>query len=751
MKTALIYGITGQDGSYLSELLLNKGYQVIGVNRRVSINNTERLTEHSNLKLIYGDIVDPSSVNEIINKYKPDECYNLAAQSHVGISFNQPSYTWDVCAKGPLFVLEAIKQYSLQTRYYQACHDIETMVLTPNGIKKYSELNIGDLVYTLNNNTRNIELKPILKILEYDYNGDMVCFKSRRINQCVTPNHKVWLIDDNDSLLIEKAYKINKLFKQFKLSNYSMPVGKHNNMSIAPIPQIILEQSVENNSKNLISSIDSYIYATLLGLYIGDGYIKKAFYNQSNFNRKDRQNFRNEKGQFLTIKSEYIKSSKFTSRIEFAIPKNDKARSLICQLLTDAGLEFNFNDNIVWCSCFGLAKKLIEDAGCYFDKKRINESVYKYNRQFLQNLLYGLLYSDGDGKRQYFTSNENLAIDIIHLIFTLGYYPSLQKKEDYVPKYSKKLNRYITQTIPRYIIGIGYSGKNKLYKEHISNKQYNGKVWCLEIQDNHNFLIIRDGKIAFSGNSTSEMFGSNCSVVPYWNPDNKDPESAPDKYEQVQNELTPFSPNSPYAIAKTAAHHTVRMYRDAYKIHASAGILFNHESERRGENFVTRKITRYIGKLVEHLKSHHTPYAGRYQNETIKTNIRTGEIISSMGRSIFPRLKLGNIDAVRDWGHAKDYVKAMWLILQQDKPDDYIVGTGKGHTVREFLEEAFSLVSLDCYDFIEIDPELYRPNEVPYLRCDASKAKNILKWTPEIYFDELIKIMVESDIKCAEE
>ena len=348
MKTAIIFGITGQDGSYLSELLLSKGYKVIGIKRRSSGCNTERLVEHPSLKLVEGDLLDASSINEIISTYTPDECYNLAAQSHVGTSFHQPLYTFEVDAKGPLLILEAIRHYSPHTKYYQA--------------------------------------------------------------------------------------------------------------------------------------------------------------------------------------------------------------------------------------------------------------------------------------------------------------------------------------------------------------------------------------------STSEMFGANCSIETKGTFVGMEPEADCFGYinrsqEKIQNEDTGFAPNSPYSIAKTAAHHLVQSYRKGYGLFACSGILFNHESERRGDMFVTRKISKYIGTL---------------QN-----------ILSKNPNTPTLRLQLGNIDTVRDWGHARDYVEAMWLMLQQDKPDDYIVGTGVGHSVKDFLIEAFELVGLNWQDWVEIDPSLYRPNEVPHLRCDWSKAKRVLGWSPKTDFKTLVKLMVEYDIEKA--
>jgi len=181
-----------------------------------------------------------------------------------------------------------------------------------------------------------------------------------------------------------------------------------------------------------------------------------------------------------------------------------------------------------------------------------------------------------------------------------------------------------------------------------------------------------------------------------------------------QNEETPFHPRSPYGISKMAGFELTRNYREAYDLFALSGILFNHESPRRGAEFVTRKISSSAAKIKLGLEK---------------------------------EIRLGNIEAKRDWGHAHDYVRAMWLMLQQDQPDDYVIATGETRTVKEFVEAAFGYVDLDYRDYLTIDTELYRPSEVYVLQGDASKAHKKLKWKPGISFDELIKEMVEGDMK----
>ena len=229
--------------------------------------------------------------------------------------------------------------------------------------------------------------------------------------------------------------------------------------------------------------------------------------------------------------------------------------------------------------------------------------------------------------------------------------------------------------------------------------------------------------------SSSEMFGSNYDVEVGMTSESK-----------YQNEDTKFLPQSPYAIAKCAAHYMTRLYREGYGLHASAGILFNHEGPRRGEKFVTRKITKWIGDYIRWSNKASNP---TQQNEY---NFDSDNIIINEHK--FPKLRLGNLEAFRDWGYAGDYCEAMWMMLQQDCPDDYVICTGRTHTIREFLDVAFKEVGIDDWsDYVVQDPEFYRPAEVDYLRGDCSKANNKLGWTPKHSFKDLVKMMVQHDIQ----
>ena len=255
---------------------------------------------------------------------------------------------------------------------------------------------------------------------------------------------------------------------------------------------------------------------------------------------------------------------------------------------------------------------------------------------------------------------------------------------------ASSLNRIIRDVAPDEIYNLGAQSHVRVsfdIPEYTGEVTALGSVRLLE--------AIREAHIPtkFYQASSSEMFGN-----------------AP----APQNENSPLLPRSPYAAAKLYAHWMTTTYREGYGLFACNGILFNHESPRRGETFVTRKITKAVARI----------HAGRQQ-----------------------KLFLGNLDARRDWGFAGDYVEAMWLMMQQDKPDDYVIATGETHSVREFLDEAFGRMRMDWKKYVEIDPRYYRPSEVDLLLGDASKAREKLNWKPKVQFRELVHMMVDSDVK----
>jgi GDPmannose 4,6-dehydratase len=263
---------------------------------------------------------------------------------------------------------------------------------------------------------------------------------------------------------------------------------------------------------------------------------------------------------------------------------------------------------------------------------------------------------------------------------------------------STGLRRVLEVSVPDEIYNLGAQSHVKVSFENPEYTADSVAVGTLRLLDCMRDHIQHTGRnVRFYQAGSSEMFGA---------------------AKPPQNEETPFYPRSPYAVSKVAAHWYALNYREAYNLFVSNGILFNHESPRRGETFVTRKITRAVGRIKAGLQK---------------------------------KLYLGNLDARRDWGFAGDYVEAMWMMLQHDEPGDFVVATGEAYSVRQFLDEAFGHAGLDWNQYVEIDPQYFRPTEVDYLLGDPSKARNAFGWKPRTPFKELVRMMVDSDVQLAME
>ena len=255
-------------------------------------------------------------------------------------------------------------------------------------------------------------------------------------------------------------------------------------------------------------------------------------------------------------------------------------------------------------------------------------------------------------------------------------------------------------------------------------------------------------KTKFFHMSTSEMFGSCVSYIGDFNGlpiryDTTDLKSIPKGTKLFQDESCPFCPRSPYGIAKVAAHHLIKMYRDSYGIFACANINFNFESPRRGQEFVTRKVTGHVAKLAK-WKGNKGVFS---RNHPLPLELATGVQFTKPTPEEGSYLKLGNLNASRDWSHAKDIARACWLTVQQDNPCDYVVSSMKSRTIKELCDTAFQLIGLDYHDYVKIDSKFYRPCEVDYLLGDSSRIRQKLGWQPEISFEEMIEEMVYYDIK----
>jgi GDPmannose 4,6-dehydratase len=544
----------------------------------------------------------------------------------------------------------------------------------------------------------------------------MVKIKNKRIDQLVTPNHRVIVkLDGVEELQYVDAKDLKSLLKHSGASHISLPKTnfevKTTNKVIKLSEMFDFTTKSKNHFRNLIEEIDSNDLMYLLGIYIGDGYLNSK--RRSKVFSDDTQK-RDELGRFSENLSEKKDVEYISSYINFAIPINDKSRNEVISVLDRNKIDYSMTDLTIGFSSYNL-KQVFSTCGTNVQDKSIPEWVWNMPDESIQRLLDGLIGSDGHRRKNrmnYVTISKRLANDVIRLYMKLGYYSVMSENK---PNLNARINgrllgekRGIRQ---HYNLTANYnSTTNKIYNNNITTESYDDIVWCLEVEDNSNFLVVRNGKIAFSGNCTSEMFG----LV----------------QEIPQKETTPFYPRSPYGVAKLYAHWITKNYRESYGMFACSGILFNHESPVRGETFVTRKITRGVAKI------HH---------------------------GLQEKILLGNLDAERDWGFAKDFVYGMWLMLLQDKPDDYVLATGKKISVRKFVEMSFSHIdiqikwtgegvnekgidSLTGKVLVEIDPVYFRPAEVDLLVGDYSKAKRELGWEPKTTVEELCKMMVESDL-----
>jgi GDP-D-mannose dehydratase len=748
MKKVLITGITGQDGSYMAEYCLNLGLQVFGMVRRtaqIHDENFRHIRNHPNLKIVRGDLLDGVSINNLVQEIQPDYFINFAAQSFVGDSWDIPEETFMSTAVGVLKCLEAVRRHAPMCRFYNAgCHTPDTRVMTPDGLKFYHEMKIGDLVYSINPKNNNLEWKQILKIYEYDFAGNLMEFKNGGL--LVTPNHTMLYKTSRNNILSRKALDfINLSDVKYPINNpcNGKVLPKKTNLShYIPTPKKL---GNKNYGKH-ITEINSYDLMYLIGLYIGDGscrIIKKKKMVGCLFGDRNRD----ERGQFTSNYSEEknIEVEYQCPQCVIDIPPTDKCFSKVTELLDRNNIKWKLNGqcditfhqwglNPYFCQCGNSASQ-----------KTIPRWIFELDASYQLKVLEGIIDSDGDNRNTITTASKQLQMDLLNLHINCGIMPTFGERPP--RKSSLKDGRIISGNFPEYHVH-GLKENTGYQRGKWKNVPYNGKVWCFEVEDNHNFLVERNGKLTFSGNS-SEQFG--------------------DVIFSPQTSSHPFRPRSPYGAAKCAAHMLVKVYRESYCLYAIQGLLFNHESERRGEEFVTRKITKGFARIVKAIKANKP----------------------------FEPICLGNIDAKRDWSHARDFVDAIWRMLNQDEFNpkikkeldtsnasldakkyilinllkEYTVASGEARTVREFInvitdylgyptewsgnglneklsinEEFAKTIGSPSNLLVSIDSKFYRPADVNTLLGDNSEIKEDLGWKQMISFDSLVKRMLKCDL-----
>jgi len=697
MKVVFITGITGQDGSYLTELLLEKNYIVHGLIRRASNINTSRIEhifKNKNLKLHYGDMTDGASLYKILNDIKNSyenldrlEVYNLAAQSHVKISFEMPEYTADTDAFGTLKLLEAIVNNNLLsiTRFYQA---------------STSEL-YGKLVETPQSET--------------------------------TPFYP------------RSPYGVAKLYGYWIVKNYREAYNMYacngilfNHETVAGNSPMIFKTSSEMNAEIDIKPISEIVkYHTKQNEITIDE--TKPIYQETELNVD----------LHVWDNSAWTKV-KFASGYKHDIVSNPKNPKIIiskhaCYMATNTH-NVIMEDN---------SEKEIQNIELN-DKVKLIELPTNYNTNTIENFeaeFIGMIVGDGhigenSNRIRFINSDESLRqynMDLFKKIcekynkeYKSHYYPSKsafnpEKIDDYIDyidatwflKHSDIYDEDKTKRIPKYILNASTESKMAFL---IGYNKLNNSIYTFENFET-NSQVLACGLIYLLKNTTNQDYNINVKK----RIDIKEGKEITSLYYSI-NELTNIKNIDNNVVKKIIEHYSYDGW--FYDLETESGTFFCgvgqglvHNSPRRGHNFVTRKITIGLGKIL--------------RGETDK-------------------LIMGNIDSLRDWGHAKDYVEGMWLMLQEDKPDDFVLATGEMHSVREFIEKAFKLKGFDIkwkgegvneigYDvntnreLIFISEKYFRPTEVDLLLGNPSKANNSLNWKPKVSFNELVFEMVQQD------
>ena len=522
MTTILISGISGFIGSYLANKLRQEGYIVYGIIRPTS-KNTARFT---NTFDIAGDLLDYDRIDNIVRDIKPDIVVHLAALTPVRLSWLMPTLFELTNFNGTYNLVESCIRHLTKFRFVFACYDKDTRLLTKNGFKHYNELSQGELVYTLNPVTAEMEMQPIDHIFTYDYSGELIHFKGRSFNLFVTPNHKMLIRDTVDRIILEDAEKTEKR------SIYKIPNAKQREN---PSPSKIKVGDKEYDIKDIFY---------LLGLYIGDGYssYQKVYReNKSGLSRKEfikqaRDKVTGRFGKIVTKDSNKISVLCKCPRVFFCIPQKDKARKCLVETLTRCNLKFSEYEKEVYFSSEPFLE-LFKSCGGDALSKTIPDWIFSYNSLALNALFKGLMDSDGWGNRVLSTSSKNLVNTFTELCIRLGKSVHIVKR---LQKETKIKGRSINSLNTAYLIYIHHK-ERVLGQSYNTAKRikYNGVVWCVSVK-NKNVFVERYGDVTFCGNSTAEVYGGQ--------PEDK-----------ILREDDTVNPISPYSKSKVQAENIVKL------------------------------------------------------------------------------------------------------------------------------------------------------------------------------------------------
>ncbi len=766
---AMITGVGGQDGSYLAELLLRKGYTVVGICRRSSVDNTERVSHLKHLphfKLIEGDVTDACNVNSWFTKYKPDEFYNLAGQTHVGTSFEQPLLTFRVNAEGVLNILESARCHSPKTRLYQAStSEMFGNNFTTCGIKEWQDedtpfspqspyavakvaahdafglyrrayglhasagilFNHETLTYSTPLICRNsqglIDIAPIGDIARLHSGVSNFDIRKEQYQEGI-PQNDLWVWDKNGWTKV--TYVSGYPHTQFNNTKMPRIINSRRSVYAATGSHVcIMDDDSEVATSNLevgdtvklcefpeikVGTDVDIKMAEWLGMMVGDGNLHGKTPRFTNKDMKVKQRFVDLWKSFVTNGTYKFIDSKSGFTGEPVGQVECYAETIPVEILDvytegDISPFGHINKKVPICilnsSIDAMEAFLIGYNVC--DGLKANPCKYKF--------------------KNFKTNSHSLAAGLIYVIHKVtGQKYNITVEESW--KYGKQQFYYSINLLSDNPSPIEkFNIIKPLLEDQLSQREISKKT----------------------GISRGFIRKVNNGYVP----------SNTHHLEKPTNEIKKIIDIPNY----DGWFFDLETESGTFQAGAGQGVV--HNSERRGDQFVTRKITKWIGEFEAWMNRHGNGACYNEDDYLIASDSKGILVPSSCGTfedAKFPKLRLGNLDTFRDWGHAEDYVEAMWRMLQQDGPDDYVISTGKTHSIEEFLTEAFShttligsvgsRTSLWKYYVVQ-DPEFMRPAEVDFLCGNANKAKSVLGWEPKVTFEELVSRMVQNDIEIA--
>lgn len=605
----LVTGGCGFIGSNFIKYLLS--YEADGIDLIINLDkqtyagqgkNIEhlRLDSHPKYKFIKADICDNNLIQKIFQEYNPDLVFHFAAESHVDRSIESSNDFVMTNVVGTINLLDAAKKFNVNKFIQISCYDKTTRALTNKGLKKYNELKEGDLVFSLNPITKEIEKKPIEKIIIQKYKGEMVHFKNKRIDLLVTPNHNMFILNNAKNLCIESAEDVSKR------SIFFMPKGVWKGKEEE---YFTIEEYGKVKTKDIMY---------LLGIFIGDGfnaYQEKELETKTGLPRQEYLKQAKDKinGKFKKIeKLGEHKSISHGYRIFFDIPERDKCRKRVEETLANLGIKYQCHKGKAGTHLYFTSQAFLKFFNCCGKgayNKYIPGNILEYSPKYLKYLFEGLMDSDGHDNKIYHTVSEKLVSDICELCIKLNLHPSIHKRHCKSFINGRKIEG------DSYYVFIAKTDKS-IIKNRIKKINYNGDIWCLKVKDNKNFIVERNGRFDFCGN-TDEVYGS--------------------IKDGSFDENSSLDTSSPYSASKASAEHFAHSY---FKTHKLPVIITRSANNYGPYQFPEKILPLFITNLID------------------------GKKVPLMWSPENPGLN------VRDWLHVMDNSRAIWFVSQNGEPGE---------------------------------------------------------------------------------